>query len=238
MARQVDLRPRLGLARSQGPRSTCLAFAVSAAHEAALFDTHDIVDLCEEFLYWAAKRHDAPGPGTTFTAARDGIDTYGQPLEEEWPYDTSRDDQVAGYAPPAGAITATPRWSLPVSPVPATPDSIQGELDASRAIALGIPTWAALDHPVSGRLGLPSVADLDGARHAVAVVGYNTVTAELLIRNSWGPAWGDNGSAWLPLVFLDVHDCEAWVVASPSPGIAEAPAEQSASRYGETNEEL
>ncbi|MDQ3569245.1 MAG: C1 family peptidase [Actinomycetota bacterium] len=234
----MDLRPRLGPPRSQGPRSTCLAFAVSAAHEGALFASHDMVDLCEEFLYWAAKEHDTPGPGTTFTAARGGLDTYGQPLEEEWPYDTSRDDQVAGYAPPASAMTATPRWSLPLSPVSATPDSVRGELDATRAVALGIPTWPALDHPVSGRLGVPRLADLDGAHHAVAVVGYNTVTAELLIRNSWGPTWGDNGSAWLQLRFLEVHVCEAWVVGSPVLGTAEVPAQQPSARYGDTNEEL
>src|SRR4051794_4054466 len=111
MARRVDLRAQLGHTRSQGGRSTCLAFATSAAHEVVLFEDHGIVDTCEEYLYWASKQHDSPGPGTTFPAVRDALATEGQPLEVAWPYDEHRDDQDPGYVPPAAAHAVLPRWS-------------------------------------------------------------------------------------------------------------------------------
>lgn len=34
--------------------------------------------------------------------------------------------------------------------------------------------------------------------HAVAVVGYDDRAGALLLRNSWGADWGDQGHAWLP----------------------------------------
>src|SRR5262245_50092511 len=110
MAQRVDLRSRLAAPRSQGPRSTCVAFATSAAHEAALFAEHDVIDTCEEYLYWASKEHDDPGPGTTFPAVRDALASRGQPLEGAWPYDALREDEDSSYQPPPDAHSAKPRW--------------------------------------------------------------------------------------------------------------------------------
>jgi hypothetical protein len=231
VARRVDLRTRLGGPRWQGQRFTCLAFAASVAHEVALFDDHDLLDTSEEYLYWAGKQHDTPGPGTTFPAIRDALAAEGQPLEEVWPYDPDRDDQDAGYTPPADAHTAVPRWTPALAPVPATPNSVSAELDAGRAVVLGLPTWPALDLPIAGRLSVPSASDLDGAHHAVALVGYDETTSEMLIRNSWGSSWGDEGAAWLPFRFLDEHLCETWVIgAAPQPPAPRVTS--STARYG------
>jgi hypothetical protein len=217
VARRVDLRSKLGTARSQGWRSTCLAFAISAAHEVDLFDDIDITDTCEEYLHWASKQHDDPGPGTTFPAARDALANHGQPLEEVWPYEPDRDDENPGYQPPALAHTAAPRWTPDFAAVPATPNSLKVEIDAGRAVVLGIPTWPDFDSPTAGRLLVPDLTDLDGAYHAVTIIGYDETTAEMLIRNSWGPDWGDDGTAWIALRFLDEHICEAWVLnANPA----------------------
>lgn len=232
MVRRVDLRSKLGPVRSQGYRTTCLAFAVSAAHETALYEDHDLLDTSEEYLYWAARQHDTPGSGTTFTAVRDGLAANGQPLEEAWPYDPHRDDQAPSYQPPVAAHTAQPRWSPPLSPVPATPKSVRTELDAGRAVVLGIPTWPELDTPVEGHLTVPAQSDLDGAHHAVAVVGYDEQTAEMLIRNSWGHTWGIDGTAWLPFAFIDEHLCATRVIAQTAATATTAALPASAARYG------
>jgi C1A family cysteine protease len=231
MPDSVDLRPALGPVRWQGNRSTCLAFATSAAHEVGLNDAHGMVDTSEEYLYWASKQHDIPGPGTTFAAVRDGLSASGHPLEEAWPYDPNRDDQAASYSPPAAAHTSQPRWHPDFTPIDATEAGVRAELDAGRVVVLGMPTWPDLDIPDDGKLTVPGQQDLDGDYHAVAIVGYDVPAGDMLIRNSWGDSWGDSGCAWLPMEFLREHACEAWAI-----GAAAAPQPQSdqtiSGRYG------
>src|SRR5262249_66969 len=46
----------------------------------------------------------------------------------------------------------------------------------------------------------------DGA-HGVAIVGYRSVGTgkQFLLHNSWGPAWGDHGYAWISEAMVTEH---------------------------------
>ncbi len=79
MSEVADFRPQLGPVRDQGPRGTCLSFAVTAAHEharrrrrGALLD-----DLGEEILYWLCKQVDGDSVAGTYpgSAAKALTDT-------------------------------------------------------------------------------------------------------------------------------------------------------------------
>jgi C1A family cysteine protease len=39
--------------------------------------------------------------------------------------------------------------------------------------------------------------------HAVMAVGYDDNARRLLIRNSWGPSWGDRGYGTLPYEYVE-----------------------------------
>ncbi len=211
MPRIKDLRLVLGAARAQGLRHTCLAFAVTTAHE-----NHDArvqPTLAVEVLYWGAKQCDGnTRPGTTFTAAATAMRQWGQPEEPFWPYDPLRDDQEPGYAPPAAAINPVNCVFAGLRRITPTAAEVTDELDQDRVVVIGVPTWRQLRRPVAGRLTIPTSADLDGGFHAMAVVGYRTDTGEFLLRNSWGQSWGQQGHAWIAMAFVDSHAIEAWVV--------------------------
>ena len=46
--------------------------------------------------------------------------------------------------------------------------------------------------------------DRDAANHAVVAVGYgkNGTDVLVLVRNSWGKSWADNGHAWITKDYL------------------------------------
>jgi hypothetical protein len=213
MPAAVDLRPLLGPVRNQGPfRGTCLAFAVTATHDHAVAVAPD--SLSVETLYWAAKQHDGiAAPGTTFEAAGSGLTAYGQPHEHVWAYDPLRDDLSAAYQPPPQAIDPANCYRAKLTELDTKPAAIRAALDNDLPVAIGIPTWPGLRRPNGSHLQTPTVAELDGSHHAVVVVGYQTATAEILLRNSWGANWGDGGHAWIAETFIDDHVVSAWQIA-------------------------
>lgn len=76
----------------------------------------------------------------------------------------------------------------------------------------GFPSFESSD--VLGGIPYPCPGEQAVWGHAVAVVGYDdrkkitntqcnkAATGALLIRNSWGPAWGDQGYGWLPYEYV------------------------------------
>lgn len=47
-----------------------------------------------------------------------------------------------------------------------------------------------------------SYSSTNGARHAVAICGYDDAKRAVKVMNSWGTGWGDNGYTWIDYDFL------------------------------------
>jgi C1A family cysteine protease len=90
-----------------------------------------------------------------------------------------------------------------------------------RYLAAGIPAifgfWgfpSSQNSDVKGAFAFPAPGEHAIWGHAVVAVGYNdnlkitnltskkTTTGALLLRNSWGTAWGNNGYGWLPYDYV------------------------------------
>jgi C1A family cysteine protease len=203
---EVDLRPGLSPVRDQGLfRGTCLAFATTTLHESGRRAVGDDEDLSTEALFWAAKEVESNrDDGTTFAAVTTALAAPGQPPDSTWPYDPGRDITVPGYAPPAAAEDADVLRRAQLKPVPGTSQAVKAELVAGNVVTIGFELWDAFEL-LGGddELSTPDPADLNGSLHAVALVAYSDPRQRVLIRNSWGEAWGDEGYAWVPYDFVD-----------------------------------
>lgn len=194
----VDLRSRWVTVRDQGARSSCLACAASDAHMHAQDLDHP---LSVEYLFCHAARF-MPGrdvsSGLTFGAARSALSAHGQPREEEWPYQVVEPNP---WTPPP----VTRLWRADLQMASTNPVAeIVSAIRAQHAVILGIRLSVDFLVPPGPSFVISPTGPGFGG-HAVLGVGLATDKRRvtyLLIRNSWGDAWGQAGYAWLPTKYL------------------------------------
>ena len=67
----------------------------------------------------------------------------------------------------------------------------------------------------TGVMTVPAASESVVGGHCVLMVGYDDSKSAALIRNSWGPDWGQGGYFWMPYSILIGPDTtDFWVVRS------------------------
>lgn len=198
----TDLRPLLGAARDQGARPTCLAFAASDVH-AALRDGWSPLS-CEYAFYHAHKRSGTtPERGTSLSSMLDVLRLDGQPAESGWPYLDAIPADLSHWVPPANVGSRFGRNGVAGTCVV---PSIVSALDSGTPVLLLTMLSQSFFAPTNGGLVQPANDEKPdpALRHAVVAVGHGTTSDQtaILIRNSWGAEWGEEGHAWLTEKFL------------------------------------
>ena len=192
----TDLRSLLGPARDQGPRPTCLAFAATAAHEVA---RHPSCYLSTEYLafYGARRSHCTPERGLSPESVAQALEYDGQPAETVWPYSTEMPD-FRTWTPPTTTYTLhRARIRFSARSVGEVREMVRGGVP----VVLIVSVTSAMYTPDAEGVVRPSPSDeLIARHHALLAVGSGHAEdgAYLLVRNSWGRAWGTQGHGWLP----------------------------------------
>lgn len=166
--------------------------------------------------------------GAPISAAMHAFASAGVVVDADWPYlpasqwqDYYRfDSGVVGSQKSSQANQDIGRWfgGAGASMAPTTsyvPDGIEqladlpalkSCLDGGRPAVLGMRTFESFYGPEVGKTGrvpLPGPKEADLGGHAVLCVGYDDAQQELIMRNSWGPDWGDHGYFYLPYAFVE-----------------------------------
>lgn len=198
----VDLRAQFGPARDQGPRPTCLAFAASDAH--AGLRTGWAPLSCEFIFYSAQGRAGrSPGQGATLPAMLDALRIDGQPEECGWPYGPATPSDAQVWTPPS---TVGPRFGRNGATSNVELAMVMALLNQGRPVLLLTMLSASFYRPDPEGVVTPANDEQPdpNLRHAIVAVGHGKIDGApaILVRNSWGSAWGLGGHAWLTQQFL------------------------------------
>lgn len=199
---QIDLRAKFGPARDQKRRPTCIAFAASDAHAAQRMNPYQPLSVEYAFYHASLKRTAFdPRSGVGMSDILAAVENDGQPEENGWPYLDQLPTDIAQYKPPADVGPVYRRGSQ----YQAGSAVILTMLSDDRAplIAMNISSeffLAKAQEVLRAPTSSPAVN-----RHALVVVGVGEEQNEqaLLVRNSWGTGWADQGYAWISRGYLE-----------------------------------
>ncbi len=201
----IDLRSQTSPIGNQWRRPTCVSFALSACHEFV----HELPprELSKDCLHRrCVERDGAVRGGVRIITALSVLAADGQALENVWPYRGDLDENAWLCLPPLSVDgTAIFKIAKFNSFLITEPNDLAEILRRSGPVCLVVRIYESFFFPRDGQIHMPDTqAEEFRGNHALCVVGITT-DGNVLVRNSWGTAWGDSGHVLIPFQYLREH---------------------------------
>ncbi len=202
----VDLRPHMPPVYDQSTLGSCTANAVAGALQFERLKK-GLPDFTPSrlFLYWNTRAMEGTSDYDSGAMLRDTIKSLGDMgdlPESDWPYDIYQ----FATKPPLRCYDVATLYSQ------VTYKRIDQDLDLMRqALAGGDPfvfgfmvfeSFESGEVAQDGLVCLPEPREKPLGGHAVLAVGYDDGPQHFIVRNSWGPTWGQNGYFTIPYSYL------------------------------------
>ncbi len=220
---KVDLRSWCSPIEDQGELGSCTAQAgvgIVEYFEKRAFGRH--MNASRLFLYKVTRNllKWTGDTGAFLRTTMGALVLFGIPPEKYWPYKTADFEKEPpafcyAYAQNYQAISYY-RLDPPGTSKEELLRRIKTNLAGGLPSMFGFTVYDSISQSgKDGRIPLPSHGEKFLGGHAVVAVGYDdrmkiknnepggtTTTGALLIRNSWGKAWGEEGYGWLPYDYV------------------------------------
>jgi len=215
----VDLRKWCSPIEDQQTLGSCVGNAVVGALELlqARFGVKRS-DLSRMFVYYNSrlmhKEHDRDN-GTYIRLAMGTLSGLGSCSETKWPYDVSKvfirptwgayREAYASKIDSYYRISGTGQTRI---------DFVKLALESGCGVVFGCTVDDAFIKGTGsdGIVEMPKKTRINTGGHAMLIVGYDDTSRRLIVRNSWGTSWGDNGYCYMPYDYLDASDAhDLWV---------------------------
>lgn len=223
---KVDLRPLMTPIEDQGDTMSCVANAVAGAYEYWVKKaTKQDTNISRLFVYYNARWRDGSqdkDEGSVIQLAMDGLAKFGACNEQVWPFDK----RLVIKKPGADAYQEGAAWKVQdMAQVPTTLEAWKQAIAEGKPIVFGIALFDSFDKcsQRGGVVEMPSPEDVARASHsghAMCAVGYSDTEKVFIVRNSWGPDWGDKGYCYMPYAYLlnpKFNDGDNWVFVPKVP---------------------
>jgi C1A family cysteine protease len=220
----ADLREWASAVEDQGALGSCTAQAgvgVIEYYERKSFSRH--IEASRLFLYKVA-RNLMKMKGDTGAYLRltvGAMVVFGVPPEEYWPY--TDDEREFDKEPPAFCYAFAQNYKTikyyrhdpPGTARSQVVERLKAYLAAGHPAMFGFTVYSSIEQAeATGRIPFPAGREKIEGGHAVVAMGYDDkmtirnktegkeTKGALLIRNSWGPGWGEKGYGWLPYEYV------------------------------------
>jgi C1A family cysteine protease len=236
---KADLRQWCSPIEHQGDLGSCTAHASVGLIEYFMRKSYgEHIDGSRLFVYKTSRNllGWTGDDGAYLRTAIGALVLFGVPPEEYWPYDESQfnAEPTAFCYAFAGNYKAMQYYRLDGQGVtkPALLNKIKTHLAAGIPSIFGFTTFSSMDSEENedGKIPFPTRKEKSDEGHAVMAVGYDdnkvivnpfdkkvSTKGAILIRNSWGKAWGEDGYGWLPYDYvLQELAVDWWCVLSAS----------------------
>ena len=229
---KVDLRPQCPPVYDQGQIGSCTANAIAAALEFDMMRQQlEAFTPSRLFIYYNERLMEGTVASDAGANIRDGIKSVasvGDCPETLWPYDdtpaltpgnTFPPDAKAATAPTADCYdNAVHHKALVYESVDQNLADMKGCLNDGYPFVFGFtvfPSFESDDVALNGgNVPMPGSDEQTIGGHAVMAVGYDDEKRVFIVRNSWGPTWGDAGYCYMPYAYLldDNLSDDFWVI--------------------------
>ncbi len=222
LAASVDLRAWCSPIEDQGQLGSCTAHAgvgMVEYFERRAFGRH--IDASRLFLYKVTRNllKSTGDTGAFLRSTMGALVLFGVPPEEYWPYKIADFDKepsafLYAFGENYQAISYY-RYDPPGTTKDALLARIQTNLVGGLPAMFGFTVYSSISQADStGKIPYPRRGEKILGGHAIMAVGYDDkmkiknepggpeTTGALLIRNSWGTGWGEQGYGWLPYDYV------------------------------------
>lgn len=229
---EVDLRDKQSSVKNQGREGSCVGHAGCSVYEyyalhhqlsphKEALDEFD--EASERMLYFLARREQGWQEIDSGAFIRDAarvMATHGICRESSWPY---RAGDYRAKPTPQALIEASRFKALGYVRLHSIRD-MQASLTQGHPFMLGFTVFGSLDHHsvgITGQVLHPKPHEAPSGGHAVAAVGYNNDRmvdgrrGAFLVKNSWGPTYGDRGYLWLSYEYVERYADDFWRLVMP-----------------------
>lgn len=203
---KVDLRKYFTPVKNQGELGACSAFAMVGIYEYILRKNRkQDTDLSEAFVYYNVRRmmnSIGEDTGSSLYNVVVTMGTEGVCAEHYCPYT----DQVDMPQPPGEAYEdAIQRKVVKALNVQKDLNHIKSAVAEGYPVAVSLKIFESFE-PIGGFVSRPSEAEVEAGQsgnHAMVVCGYSDEEKIFIVRNSWGPKFGDQGYCYIPYSYFE-----------------------------------
>jgi len=234
----IDFRADFTEVEDQDQLGSCTAFAAVGLLECHIKQRTGMIEDYSKLFVYKATRNLLGWKGDTgayMRSAMKALVLLGAPSESHWPYDISQFDEEPSAFVYALAQNHQALKYYRLDPPGKAPNEVVQDMKQLLAkrhpIMVGFNYYATSVNHETGEIAAPIDSEPITGGHAVVCAGYDDekvirhplnpehhTKGAFIIRNSWGPRWGEKGYGYLPYKYFlgpvpQARDCWALLTA-------------------------